>query len=200
MDSHVTGQNVGYVRVSTVLQNTSRQEEVLKGYNLDVLFKDFASGKDSERPELQAALKYVRKGDSLIIHSMDRLARNLNDLRTIVKDLTAREVKVIFIKENLTFTGNDSSISNLLLSVMGAFAEFERSLINERQIEGIQLAKLRGAYKGRKSALTQAEIASLKYRDISNNGKNRSKLAKEFNISRQSLYNYLNAGSVTSIS
>lgn len=200
MNLQVKGQNVGYVRVSTVLQNTSRQEEVLKGYNLDVLFKDFASGKDSERPELQAALKHVRKGDTLIIHSMDRLARNLNDLRTIVKDLTAREVKVVFIKENLTFTGNDSSISNLLLSVMGAFAEFERSLINERQIEGIQLAKLRGAYKGRKSALTEAQIASLKDRDISNNGKNRSKLAKEFNISRQSLYNYLNGGSVTSIS
>lgn len=200
MNLNVGGQNVGYVRVSTVLQNTSRQEEALNAYNLDIIFKDFASGKDSDRPELKAALKYVRKGDTLIIHSMDRLARNLNDLRAIVKDLTTREVKVIFIKENLTFNGNDSSISNLMLSVMGAFAEFERSLINERQIEGIQLAKLRGAYKGRKNALTEAQISLLKDRDILNNGKNRSKLAKEFNISRQSLYNYLNACNVTPIS
>lgn len=192
MNLNVAGQNVGYVRVSTVLQNTSRQEEALNGFNLDVLFKDFASGKDSDRPELQAALKHVRKGDTLIIHSMDRLARNLNDLRTIVKDLTDRKVKVIFIKENLTFSGNDSSISNLLLSVMGAFAEFERNLIKERQIEGIQLAKLRGAYKGRKAVLTEDKILLLRERDACNNGRERSKLAKEFNISRQSLYNYLN--------
>lgn len=192
MNLQVTGQNVGYVRVSTVLQNTSRQEEVLNGYAVDVLFKDFASGKDSDRPELQAALKHVRKGDTFIVHSMDRLARNLNDLRTIVKDLTDREVKVIFIKENLSFTGNDSSLSNLLLSVMGAFAEFERSLIRERQHEGIQLAKLRGAYRGRKPALTKEQITLLKNEDVSSHGKNRSKLAKEYGISRQSLYNYLN--------
>jgi DNA invertase Pin-like site-specific DNA recombinase len=193
MNLQITGQNVGYVRVSTVLQNTSRQEEVLNGYNLDAMFKDFASGKNAERPELQAALKHVRKGDTLIIHSMDRLARNLNDLRSIVQDLTDREVKVIFIKENLTFTGNDSSISNLLLSVMGAFAEFERSLIMERQIEGIQLAKLRGAFKGRKRVLTEDQLISLKNKDTTSNGKNRSQLAREFGISRQTLYNYLNA-------
>lgn len=191
MNVNGVGQNVGYVRVSSVLQNTSRQEEILNSYNLNVIFKDFASGKDTDRPELQAALKHVRKGDTFIIHSMDRLARNLNDLRAIVKDLNNRGVKVIFVKENLTFSGNDSSISNLLLSVMGAFAEFERNLIRERQHEGIELAKLRGAYKGRKQALSDDKILLLKNKDALNAGKNRSQLAKEFGISRQSLYNYL---------
>lgn len=191
MTQDIKGQIVGYIRVSTVLQNTARQEEQLSGYQLDELFTDHCSGKDSNRPQLQAALKHLRKNDLFIIQSMDRLARNLDDLRKIVKDLTLREIKVQFIKESLTFTGNDSSISNLLLSVMGAFAEFERSLIRERQREGIQIAKAKGKYKGRKKLLNNNEVIALKARDEENNYKNRSTLAKEFNISRQSLYNYI---------
>jgi DNA invertase Pin-like site-specific DNA recombinase len=129
------------IRVSTIEQNLERQ---LEGIKLDRSFIDKVSGKSVERPALQEMLAYVRDGDTVIVHSMDRLARNVDDLRQIVNDLTAKQVKVRFIKEALEFIGEDSLISNLLLSVMGAFAEFERTLIKERQMEGIELAKKRG--------------------------------------------------------
>lgn len=185
------GQLVGYVRVSTVEQNTARQDEQLKGFNLDEVFTDHASGKDVDRPQLQAALKHLRKNDMLIVYSMDRLARNLDDLRKIVKELTVRGVAVQFVKESLTFTGEDSPMSNLLLSVMGAFAEFERSLIRERIKEGIAIAKQKGKYKGRKPSLDAVRVSELVGRDKVNNHKNRSALAKEFGISRETLYQYL---------
>lgn len=191
MENKTKGQQVGYIRVSTLGQNIDRQSEQLIDYKLDEIFIDYASGKDTNRPQLQAALKHLRKGDTLIIHSMDRLARNLDDLRKIVKELTQRAVTVHFVKEALTFNGEDSPISNLLLSVMGAFAEFERSLIKERQLEGINIAKQKGLYKGRKPALNGEEIKALKIRDTANNNKNRVALAKEFGISRQTLYHYL---------
>ena len=120
---------------------------------------------------------------------MDRLARNLDDLRSIVKDLTNRQIKVKFIKESLEFSGDDSAISNLLLSVMGAFSEFERKLIKERQTEGIALAKKRGVYKGRKPALLPDQVIALKERISA--GDMKSALAREFNISRETLYKYL---------
>jgi len=182
------GQAVGYIRVSTLDQNTERQ---LEGVALDKVFTDKASGKDANRPQLEAALEYVREGDRLVIHSMDRLARNLDDLRRIVKELTGRGVAVQFLKESLTFTGEDSPMATLLLSVMGAFAEFERSLIKERQREGISIAKEKGVYKGRKPALEGERLEALKRRDQENGGKNRSALAKEFGISRETLYQYL---------
>lgn len=185
------GQLVGYIRVSTAEQNTGRQEEELKQYALDELFIDKASGGSTDRPQLQAALKHLRKGDTFIIHSMDRLARNLDDLRKIVKDLTGKGVKVQFIKESLTFTGDDSPMSNLLLSVMGAMAEFERSLIRERQREGIALAKAQGKYKGRKPKLGPDQIELLRRADKENSGKGRAELARKWGISRQTLYQYL---------
>lgn len=191
MENQTKGQKVGYIRVSTFEQNTDRQSEQLKDHKLNETFIDYASGKDTNRPQLQAALKHLRKGDTLIVHSMDRLARNLDDLRRTVKELTSRAVTVHFIKESLIFNGEDSPISNLLLSIMGAFAEFERSLIKERQLEGIILAKQKGLYKGRKPALNTEQIAALKIRDSANNNKNRVALAKEFGISRQTLYHYL---------
>jgi DNA invertase Pin-like site-specific DNA recombinase len=141
--------------VSSVDQNTDRQ---LEGLELDKVFTDKASGKDTKRPQLQAALDYIREGDVLIVHSMDRLARNLDDLRKMVLDLTKKGVHVQFIKENLTFTGEDSPMSNLLLSLLGAVAEFERSMIRERQREGIALAKKAGVYKGRKPSLTASDM------------------------------------------
>jgi len=114
------------------------------------VFIDKASGKDTQRPQLEALLSYVREGDTLVVHSMDRLARNIDDLRRMVQQLTGRGVRIEFVKESLAFTGEDSPMANLLLSVMGAFAEFERALIRERQREGISLAKQRGVYRGRK--------------------------------------------------
>ena len=110
-------------------------------------------------------LAFVRDGDTVVVHSMDRLARNLDDLRRIVQKLTKRGVRIEFVKESLTFTGEDSPMANLMLSVMGAFAEFERALIRERQREGIALAKQRGAYRGRKKSLA-AENAELRRRSM----------------------------------
>jgi DNA invertase Pin-like site-specific DNA recombinase len=117
---------------------------------------------------------------------MDRLARNLDDLRRIVFDLTKRGVQVQFVKENLIFTGEDSPMSNLLLSLLGAVAEFERSMIRERQREGIELAKKKGVYKGRKPALTAAQVAEIRKRVKA--GEKKAALAAEYRISRQTLY------------
>jgi DNA invertase Pin-like site-specific DNA recombinase len=120
---------------------------------------------------------------------MDRLARNLDDLRRIVQNLTGRGIRVEFVKEGLNFTGEDSPMANLLLSVMGAFAEFERALIKERQREGIALAKQRGAYRGRKKALTPQQIEEA--RDRLAKGETKTKVAKELGITRETLYQYL---------
>lgn len=179
------GKRVGYIRVSSVDQNTGRQ---LEGLQLDKTFTDKASGKDVKRPQLQAALDYLRDGDVLVVHSMDRLCRNLDDLRRIVTDLTGRGVQVQFMKEGLLFTGEDSAMSKLLLSVMGAFAEFERALLKERQREGIAVAKKAGVYKGRKPSLTPDRAKELRARVAA--GEKKASLAREFGISRETLYQY----------
>jgi DNA invertase Pin-like site-specific DNA recombinase len=153
------------------------------------VFIDKASGKDTQRPQLEALLNYVREGDTLVVHSMDRLARNLDDLRRMVQQLTGRGVRIEFVKESLAFTGEDSPMANLLLSVMGAFAEFERALIRERQREGISLAKQRGVYRGRKKVLSDSQIEDLRRRVEAREPK--AALAREFGISRATLYEYL---------
>jgi DNA invertase Pin-like site-specific DNA recombinase len=181
------GQLVGYLRVSTVDQKELRQ---LEGVKLDKKFVDHASGRDLQRPHLAQLLDYVREGDTVVCHSMDRLGRNLDDLRKVVLGMTERGIRVRFVKENLTFTGADSPMANLLLSVMGAFAQFERELIRERQREGIALAKLRpGTYAGRKRSLSAAQAADLRRRVAA--GEPRTALARELEISRQTLYRYL---------
>jgi DNA invertase Pin-like site-specific DNA recombinase len=160
---------VGYRRVSALDQSTERQ---LEGVQLDKVFTDKASGKDTARPQLQAALEFLREGDLFLVHSMDRLARNLDDLRKIVLDLTKRGVHVQFVKENLTFT-----------------AEFERSMIRERQREGIELAKKAGVYKGRKPSLTPVQVAEIRKRVRA--GETKTRLAAEYRVSRQTLYTAL---------
>jgi DNA invertase Pin-like site-specific DNA recombinase len=140
-------------------------------------------------------LEFVREGDTVLVHSMDRLARNLDDLRRTVQNLNKKGVAVEFQHERLTFTGEDTPMANLLLSVMGAFAEFERSLIRERQLEGIALAKQRGAYKGRKKALTATDLASIKAK-LMQPGENKAKVARESGISRETLYQYLDGRKV----
>lgn len=121
-----TGQHVGYVRVSSFDQNPERH---LEGVLVDRTFTDKASGKDVKRPQFDALMNFVRTGDTVVVHSMDRLARNLDDLRRIVQTLTERGGRIEFVTEHLVFTGEDSPVANLMLSVMGAFAEFERALI-----------------------------------------------------------------------
>ena len=180
------GQRIGYVRVSSFDQNPERQ---LEQVSVNRLFTDRASGKDTQRPELERLLAFVREGDTVVVHSMDRLARNLDDLRRLVQGLTQRGVRIEFVKESLTFTGEDSPMANLMLSVMGAFAEFERALIRERQREGISLAKQRGAYRGRKKALSPERVAALRRRAAA--GEQKAKLAREFGISRETIYQYL---------
>lgn len=181
------GQRVGYVRVSTSDQNADRQ---LQGIALDRVFSDAASGRDASRPQLDQLLAFVREGDIVVVHSMDRLARNLLDLRRLVETLTQKGVSVEFVKEAMTFTGkSDSPMSTLLLSMMGAFAEFERSLIRERQLEGIALAKAKGLYRGRKASLTQQQQSELVSRVMRNESK--SALAREMGVSRETVYKYM---------
>lgn len=186
LEKTLKGQRVGYVRVSSFDQNPERQLEQVQ---VDKVFTDKASGKDTQRPQLDALLAFVREGDTVVVHSMDRLARNLDDLRRLVQKLTQRSVRIEFVKEHLTFTGEDSPMANLMLSVMGAFAEFERALIRERQREGIALAKQRGAYRGRKKALSPEQSAALRQRAAA--GEQKATLAREFGISRETLYQYL---------
>ena len=182
----MSGKKIGYIRISSFEQNPNRQ---LEGIVLDKKFIDQASGRNTVRPQLDNLLDYAREGDTIIVHSMDRLARNLDDLRRLVTQLTNQQINVAFVKEGLTFTGEDSPLSTLLLSVMGAFSEFERLLIKERQMEGIALAKKRGAYKGRKTVLSQDQIEEIKIRVTQ--GDKKSHIARDFGISRETLYQYL---------
>lgn len=181
------GQNVGYVRVSSAGQNTERQ---LADVELDLTFTDKVSGKDVDRPELTRCLNHLRAGDVLHVHSIDRLARNLKDLQNIVEQLTGEGVTVKFYKENLTFDASNSSpMQRLMMQMMGAFAEFERTLIKERQREGIQAAKARGQKLGAPSKLSIEQTQEIKIK--SEQGADKSKLAAEYGISRPTLYKIL---------
>ena len=185
------GHWIGYVRVSTVDQNAARQ---LEGVVVERTFTDKASGKDVKRPQLEAMLAFAREGDTIVCHSMDRMARNLDDLRRIVLGLTQRGIHVRFLKESLTFTGEDSPMANLLLSVMGAFAQFERELIKERQREGIAIAKKAGVYKGRKPSLTMEKAEHLRHRLAL--GEKRTAIARDLGISRFTTYEYAPVASI----
>jgi DNA invertase Pin-like site-specific DNA recombinase len=178
------GHVVGYIRVSSYGQNTDRQ---LSDVALDKIFEEKASAKDTNRPVLQECLDYLREGDELHVHSIDRLARNLVDLQTIVTRLNSKGVACVFHKENLTFTGNDENPMNkLMLQMMGAFAEFERNLIRERQREGIAQAVKNGKKIGRSRSLAADQVAEIKNKVAS--GAAKADIAKEFGISRPTLY------------
>lgn len=187
-DSHAKGQRIGYVRVSSVDQNDARQ---LDGMALDRVFTDKASGKDTDRPQLKALREVVlREGDHLFVHSMDRLSRSLKDLQAVVEELTGRGVAVTFVKESMTFSGNDDPMATLMLQLLGAVSQFERALIKERQREGIAIAKAKGGvYKGRKPALDAEAAASL--RDMAARGIPKTDIAATLGISRASVYEYL---------
>jgi DNA invertase Pin-like site-specific DNA recombinase len=185
----LSGKRIGYIRVSSFEQNLDRQ---LDNIQVDRLFKDKVSGKDTNRPGQKALLDYVRDGDTVLVHSMDRLARNLDDLRhLVVHDLTKRGVRVEFVKESLVFNGDDSPMTKLMLSLLGSFAEFEREKLRERQSEGIALAKKRGVYKGRKKALTDEQVTEMKRRIAE--GEKKAHVAREFSVSRETIYKYLRA-------
>lgn len=182
----MTGKRVGYIRVSTADQNPERQ---LEGIKLDKKFIDYASAKDTNRPQLRMMLDFIREDDIVIVHSMDRLARTVRDLLTLVDKLISNKIQVHFIMENLIFSGQDNAMSNLLLSVMGAFAEFEYAFIKERQAEGIKIAKANGKFKGSKKKLNKEKIEILK--NELKTHKHKSQIAKELGIGRATFYRYI---------
>lgn len=168
--------NIGYVRVSSVDQNTARQ---LDGIDLDDVFTDKVSGATTDRPELQAMLRHVRRGDTLHVHSIDRLARSLEDLLSLVKELIDRGVTVHFHKEQLLFTGEANPMQELMLSLLGSVAQFERSMIKERQREGIEKAKAAGVYTGRAKTIDDEAIREA----MNAPGASYRKVAKALNVS-----------------
>ena len=174
---------VAYIRVSSVSQNVDRQ---LPDEKFDKTFTDKASAKDTDRPALAALLDYLRDGDKVVIHSIDRLARNLADLEQLVDQLNSKGVSVEFRKESLIFSGGADPMQKLLLQMLGAVAEFERSMIRERQREGIAAAKAAGKQLGRKRSLDDKDTKRLRAKRAKGVGVR--DLQDEFNISRATVY------------
>lgn len=178
------GQQVAYIRVSSYNQNTERQ---LVDIEFDKIFEEKKSGKDLERPQLQACLKHLRAGDTLHCHSIDRLARNLLDLQKIISELVGMGVTVQFHKEGLVFSGGANPMQELMMQLLGAFAQFERSIIRDRQLEGIENAQKNGVKFGAPNKLTPERIAELRVR-AAEPGVDKKALAAEFGVSRPTLY------------
>jgi DNA invertase Pin-like site-specific DNA recombinase len=181
---------IGYVRVSSADQNVDRQ---LDGEQLTVTFTDKASGKNTDRPQLQALLAgNWPKGSVVVVHSMDRLARSLSDLLHLVEDLTSRGLTVQFLKEGKIFKGDSTdAMDKLMLSMLGAFAEYERTLIRERQREGIAKAKERGVYRGRMQKIADAATIAQMIADAKTLGANKTHVAAKYGVSRETLYKYV---------
>lgn len=183
--------HIGYIRVSTIDQNPDRQREALTAAGVERIFEDAASGKSADRPAFKEMLAFIRDGDHLTVASLDRLARSLPDLLHTVDDLGRRGVTIVFLKENLSFSGGQDAdpMSRLLLQVVGAFAEFERTVIRSRQREGIELAKKRGVYRGRRRSVTpeQIELAKCQIKQ----GVPVSAVARGLGLSRSTIYRYL---------
>lgn len=182
---------VGYIRVSTLDQNADRQHVALNAAHVEKIYEDHISGANTDRAQFQAMMQFLREGDELVVLSLDRLARNLRDLLDTVETLGKRGVSVRFLKENLLFDArsNADPTSKLMLSMVGAFAEFERSMIRSRQAEGIALAKARGAYKGRPRSVTDEQISKLKAALAQ--GVPLTKATRKVGISRTTAYRYL---------
>jgi len=174
----------GYVRVSSQEQNTARQ---LDGVAVDRTFTDKLSGKSTNRPALQELLRTVVAGDVVLVHSLDRLGRNAEDLLRLVRTLNEAAVSVEFVTNNLRFGGGNDPMGKLMLTMLSGFAEFERAMIRARQAEGIAIAKQRGVYK--KCHLSEEQIKEMVIRARA--GENKAKLAKEYGLHRSSLYDYL---------
>lgn len=182
----MSGKRISYIRVSTLDQNPDRQ---LDGVEVDKRFVDYCSGRSTDRPQLAAMIDYVREDDIIIVHSMDRLARNVKDLRQLIDAFIAKGVTVEFRKENLTFSYQRSAMNDLLLMVMGAIAEFELSMIRERQREGIKIARLAGKYKDKPRKVFAHTIEKIK--EELKTRKSKARIAREIGISRSTLYKYI---------
>ncbi len=178
-------ENIGYIRVSSEGQNTDRQ---LDGIVLDKRFTDKVSGASKDRPQLNACLQYIRQGDTLHIHSIDRLARSLRDLQELVDGLVSRGITIIFHTERLTFTNEENPVSTMMLQMLGMIAQFERTLTRKRQQEGIAIAKSKGKHCGRPTIdYTRRDEAI----ELCKQGNNISQISRAMNLSRASIYKLL---------
>lgn len=175
---------VAYVRVSTVEQNEERQVKGLEKHNIDKWFMEKVSAKDTNRPQLQAMLEFVREGDTVYIHDFSRLARSTKDLLEIVEYLNNKGVRLISNKENLD---SNTSTGKLMLTMIGAIAEFERANMLERQREGIAVAKEHGVYKGRKAIEIDDKRFEEEYNRYMSREINKTELAKILGVSRPTL-------------
>lgn len=171
---------VGYRRVSSIEQNLDRQELI----GCDKVFEEKVSGASKERKAMKDMMDWVREGDEVLVWSIDRLARDLRDLQDIISTLNNKGVSISFISEGLSFSvEKNDALAKLQLQMMGAFSEFERSIIRKRQAEGIAKAKEKGVYRGRKATIDAREVMSLKEK-----GLGASAIAKQLGIGRASVY------------
>lgn len=177
----MTGQTVAYRRVSSTDQKLDRQ---LDGLTFDREFEEKLSGATTDRPALQDMIAYVREGDAVVVHSIDRLARNLVDLQNIIEQVNAKGASIKFHKEQLIFSGEDNPMAQLQLQIIGAVAQFERSMIKQRQAEGIAKAKAKGVYKGGQKQINRENIKIL-----FDEGKSAIQIAREVGCSRAQVYN-----------
>ena len=176
---------VGYRRVSTVEQNLDRQDLG----TVERVFEDKASGKDKEREQLQTMIAFVREGDEVVVYSIDRLARDLRDLQSIITQLNDKGVSIEFLSERLVFSGkSEDAFAKLQLQMMGAFAEFERNIIRKRQAEGIAKAKERGVYENRKR---KRKVSDKRILDLKHEGLNNTEIAEYLGITRMTVHRAL---------
>lgn len=172
---------VGYQRVSSEGQNLDRQE---LGADVERIFAEKVSAKNADRAALQEMIAFVRDGDEVVVFSIDRLARDLRDLQSIIQTLNDKGVRISFLSERLTFSADaDDAFAKLQLQLMGAFAEFERRIIRKRQAEGVAKAKQRGVYKGRQATIDASQVKAL-----TSDGLSPTQIARQLGISRQSVY------------
>ena len=174
---------VGYRRVSDITQSLERQDLV----GCERIFEEKLSGASADRPALQDMIAFVRSGDEVVVHSIDRLARNLIDLQSIIRELNDKGVTIHFISESLSFSDDGgNAFQTLQLQMLGAFAQFERTMIRKRQAEGIAKAKAKGVYAQRKRTVNPDKV-----KQLFDDGLSKAAIAKQLNISRMSVYRSL---------
>ena len=176
--------NIAYVRVSTLEQNESRQIEALEKFNIDKWFTEKVSGKDTNRPQLQLMIDYVREGDTVYIHDFSRLARNTKDLLEIIEKLNNKGVTLVSNKESID---TSTPQGKLMVTMIGAIYEFELSNLHDRQKEGIAIAKAEGKYKGRKPINVSQDTFEDEYNKYMSREISKVELAKRLGVSRPTL-------------
>ncbi|WP_286233688.1 recombinase family protein [Thalassotalea sediminis] len=175
---------IGYIRVSTIEQSTARQ---LLNIQLDKVFTDKCSGKDTNRPALTQLREFVRDGDIIHCHDISRMARSTEDLLRLVKEFTAENITLKFHKENLTFDGTNNPMQQLMLTMLGGIYQFERAMILERQREGIAIAKAKGKYRGKQVNQQLHNQIRVLYKQ----GINKTQIAKQLGCARATVYKAL---------